>query len=166
MRLKYEEVEEYGINLKGWIAHMQLDGKRTDVDRPVFALKGPEQLKVRTRRASGPAAVSTRTHPFYGGEKFSVGGFAVNDSPREQEYQILVTLVPVDMSLARDISGMTLQFSEFIEKFEGAEEWVESFGEQKHSADVVLKKPVPGRKTVDKRPLKEIHESNPSWGCW
>lgn len=164
MRISYSEVEEYGINIKGWLAHMQLDGKRTDADRPVFPLKGPEQLKVRTRRPTGPVATSSRTHAFLGGERFSVGGLTVEDRYYDHCYLITITLVPVDMADAREISGMTMPFSDFIEKFEGAEEWVESFGEQKHSADVVTGKPT--RKKVDKRPIKEVHESNPAWGSW
>lgn len=156
MRLTRDEIIESGINLKAWLGAIQRTARE---ENKVFAINGPMQLQVRRRRTGsvGPAT-STSSHAFFGGERFRIGGVLAEEMVAEDCVKILVSLVPADLELAGQISGMTLPLQDCFANLEGFEEWVGSFDAWK---DVP-----PAAKKAKPLPLKEERAANPMWGAW
>jgi len=153
MFLRQEELADKGINLKAWLGAVQRAAKGPDA--PTFALGGPITLDVRTRRTGGTVATAKGRWAFMGGEEFKIGGISSDRSASTESISITVTLVPAKMSLAAEISGMSLTLQECLDQLDGFEQWLESFDNVKYEEPQMRPAPV-----------KDQREANPMWGSW
>lgn len=159
------EAKERGLNIKGWLAELQIAAK--EADAPTFKLKGACRLKVRSRRGNGAAAVSTQNWTFMGGEEFRVSSFFTErklaPTTDRAGYTISVTLTPAKSKLAGEVSSMTLTLVEATELFEGDfEQWVTAANgraaAKKTAAQTVVERV--------QQSVPQKAEENPAWGSW
>lgn len=156
MRITEQELMQEGINLKRWLGAIQRTAKEED---KIFAINGPMQRQVR-RRSSKPGGplVKSGQHSFMGGEKFRIGGISTEEKVMDRSIEITVTLVPADLALAGQISGMSMTLQDCFACLEGFEDWVGSFDEWRHLPSSTPR--------VKPKSLNEERSANPMWGAW
>lgn len=152
MRLSQDEIAELKIDVKAWTGAMQIAGRGAEA--PTFELPGPVMLEVRKRKLSGPVATGKGNHAFMGGEKFRLSGMHVEKLDHVDAVNISAQFVPAEPTLAAEVAGMTLSLQEAMEQLTG----FEAFALQFRGALPKAKTPA--------AVAAEVHESDPSWGCW
>lgn len=131
MNLTVEQMHASGMtpkHLKEWAAYIGAEIVANKVS--TFKLKGGAVLPVRTRRASGPVKrhpvpmSGTSTHAFLGDEELRLTSLIVTALPGDAAVRLTVSLVPTDLKLQTQFSGLTLPVDDAINHLMGFEEWL------------------------------------------
>lgn len=158
MFLNREEIADRNLNLKGWLARIQLQAKKPD--SPEFKIEGPMVLKVRVRRTSRTgAATSTENHSFMGDEPFKLDGIFSERDIVKEGFNLSVTMRPAELGLGKWVASLSMPLAEAMTKFTGLEAWVVGLA-------AGLEDEPPGRAGVPARPAPPTHDEDPRWGAF
>lgn len=164
MRLTRKEIEEKPelANLTGWLQAMQIAAK-SDTP-PTFKVNGPRQLPVRLRRATPPRRMigggrvvgSASTHrSFMGDELLRLSDVFQHVDHDKQEVLLQATFIPVNLTLATEVTSITLPFEDAVGSLDGFATWMEGIS------------PVEKPKKISKEErIEAAREENESYGAW
>jgi hypothetical protein len=123
MKLSGMEIKSQGIDLRNWLAFVQLACKNGDA--PIFKLNGPVSMPTRLHKPSRfGAQTMTSARAYVGDEKFRIGAVFQETLINEDAVVLSVMMVPADMGLVQEISGVTLTLATAMEQFTGLEAWI------------------------------------------
>lgn len=157
MRLTYEEIKGYGINVKRWLGLLQTDGRNREEP---FTVQGPSSCEVKTR-SKGTAGPQRVNWSFIGGERFALSSVHYDQDPLIGDARIKVGFTPLSMDVAKSISSMEMPLDEAMNFFDGLEGFV-SDRLQLSSTGMSVKEVLasPEEKSRTER------EECPGWGSW
>lgn len=152
MRLTKQEMEDQGLDLRRWLNGLQLAVKQGK--SPEFRLKGPCQFPTRMRLLR--PGVTSQMRSYMGDEEFRITDIYATKDAVTDSIVVGVTMVPVDLTLVREISSASMELIKAIDLFEGVENWFSDAQEIASSR----------AKVMPKRPVIKESEDRPEWGAW
>lgn len=142
-----------GPKLKDWTGRLNIAAKKEGA--PTFEVSGPEQLRCRMRRGG---QMVTQERSFMGGEVFRVSNILLEKQQARKGVEILAILTPVDLTLAGEISTVSMPLDKAVETFTGLAAWVDT-----SLIEPAATPPAPGAVHV---PTVAETRSSAKWGAW
>jgi hypothetical protein len=164
MRLTRKEIEEKPelSNLTGWLKAMQVSAKSETP--PTFKVNGPRTLSVRLRRATQPRRIiggglvkgdTAGNRAFMGGEELRLSDVFQHVDHAQQEVLLQATFIPASLTLATEVTSITLPFDEAVGALDGFETWMANI--------TPVEKP---KKISKEERIEQAREENESYGAW